>query len=70
MSNASPNADYEDRAVRWPTASKVRGKPNCMAGYNVHNRHNNCPYALICAVCDIDDEQQRRESAERIDTEA
>ena len=34
-------------------------EPNCMMGYHVHNRHNNCPYSLMCAVCDIDDEQQR-----------
>ena len=32
-------------------------EPNCMMGYRVHNRHNNCPYSLLCAVCDIDDEQ-------------
>lgn len=40
MSDAR-NAEHED------------GPPNCLYGANVHNRHNNCPYSLLCAVCDL-----------------
>lgn len=41
----SHNAEYVDT---W----------NCLQGYPTHNRHNNCPYSLMCAVCDIDAEER------------
>jgi hypothetical protein len=29
--------------------------PNCMLGYPVYNQHDNCPYSLMCATCDMDE---------------
>jgi hypothetical protein len=27
---------------------------NCLQGHAVHNRHDNCPHSLMCAVCDME----------------
>jgi hypothetical protein len=29
--------------------------PNCMLGYPVYNQHDNCPYSLMCATCQMEE---------------
>lgn len=41
----------------WCKRDGEYSEPNCLMGHRVHNPHNNCPYSLLCATCDMDDDE-------------
>lgn len=36
-----------------------------MQGFPVYNRHNNCPYSLLCATCDMEEGEDDVDIADR-----